>query len=163
MAASKHISQEVRNAFAKKTQGVGIMCLPFESNYDKDEEYLLVHTNIVIPFYYTYSFWRDVIKIDTQIQTALASGDIVARTASNKFFSGNWETITVWKNEQAIKNFYTKGEHAKVMMKWTSYMKAGENYMILRYKIQGKDMDIKGYRQTKTFFAMVKAGALELA
>ena len=163
MPGSEKVSESAKAAFREKTRGdVGIITSPFcLGNVDKDEKYLLVHTNIVVPIIWNFWFWWDSKSVLNQLKESFPN-ECLGFSLSLRFFRGNWETITIWKNSKDLKNFYIKGTHARVMMSWRKYIKYGENAITTRYTISGKELDIEGYGATKAFFNKIKHGQLGL-
>ena len=163
MTGSDKITDAVKLAFREKTKGVGKMCVPFKSgNIKKDCEYLLVHTNIVIPLKWNLAFLWNTKKVFSQIEKSFPD-DCAGHAAAVRPSRGNWETISIWKGESELKKFYLKGDHAKIMMSWRKIIKYGENAITTRYKVSGKEMvNISGQGDTLNLFAKVKEGKFEL-
>ena len=158
----RETSDEFKIEFRKLTEGVGLITKPFVGgNIDTNKEYLLVHTNIKIPFKKNWSFYKDAALAEKQILESMPDA-CVGYLLSNKFLKGNWETVTIWRDLDAVKAFYVKGEHAKIMFRWKGLVKYGENTITTRYKIQGMDLHINGYQQTKDFLKKIKLGSLDL-
>eukprot|EP00834_Sanchytrium_tribonematis_P007266 NODE_634_length_5185_cov_0.548565.p4 type:complete len:170 gc:universal NODE_634_length_5185_cov_0.548565:1644-1135(-) len=167
MTGSEKVAKDIKATFNKTHAGVGFMINPIKKgNIDKDEDYLLVHTNIQIPAYWNLSFYWDAGKVQKQL-AELMPDECVAMTTMVRpfwnFFWGDWETITVWKSREALKNFYLKGNHARVLMRWRNYVKYGENAVTFRYKISGEELaHVDGYDGTKEFFLKIKSEVLPL-
>eukprot|EP00835_Amoeboradix_gromovi_P002061 NODE_108_length_19701_cov_0.369452.p8 type:complete len:163 gc:universal NODE_108_length_19701_cov_0.369452:1885-2373(+) len=157
----KKVSKEVELAFRKKTAGIGQFVKPVVFNgVDEDANYLLVHTTIIVPFKWNLAFFLDTGKVKAQLHQMMPA-ECVGEALAVRPLSGIWETITVWKSIQGMKEYYLKGDHAKVMFKWNKYTKVGENILTWKYKISGKELNFDGYSKTKEMFLMIKDGGLE--
>ena len=138
MTRSNLVPEYVKVDFRERTKGVGYFTTNFISNNcTEDQEAIVVHQCIISPYIYAAMLVYDMSQISALMNELLKNSEsgLIGFSTSFKPIQSCYESISVWKNVDSIRSFFTGGLHLTMMERWKDYLKIGDHLLTTRFSI----------------------------
>ena len=161
MTRSDLVPDYIKVNFRERSKGVGYFTSNFTINRNvdvvRDQSAIVVHQSIICPYYYAAAVVYDMSQIISVLNVMLYDIDsgLVGYSTSFKPIQSCYESITIWKDVDSIRSFFTGGIHFSLMEKWKDFFKIGDHILTTRFKILLGQLP-QDQKSTLRFWAKVK-------
>eukprot|EP00835_Amoeboradix_gromovi_P001191 NODE_49_length_27162_cov_0.380039.p11 type:complete len:171 gc:universal NODE_49_length_27162_cov_0.380039:12577-13089(+) len=167
MTRSNIVPDYVKYDFRERTKGIGFFTSKFTlseiSGSAGDQIAIVVHQSILTPYIYAASLVYDLSQLVANLNHILQRADygLLGYSTNFKPLQSCYESITIWRNVNDIRSFFTGGLHFQIMERWKDYFKIGEHLLTSRFSIT-RDQIPKDYESSTSFWRKVKNLELKL-